>query len=172
MFEVWFSRHLKPALFARLVPDAATRALLAPGDIAENLAAIEKPDSRFGPNRLQGRDTLLLASLAEAYRDCIIRLGTDPASWAWGRLHHGYFEHPLASVLGTGTATSFDIGPLPKGGSASTPMHTGYRPSDFRITHGASVRIVMDVGGWDNSLCLNGPGQSGDPRSPHYADLA
>ena len=30
----------------------------------------------------------------------------------------------------------------------------------------------MDVGGWDNSLCLNGPGQSGDPRSPHYADLA
>ena len=65
-----------------------------------------------------------------------------------------------------------DVGPLPKGGSGSTPMHTGYRPSDFRITHGASVRLVMDVGEWDNSVCINAPGQSGDPRSPHYGDLA
>jgi len=28
------------------------------------------------------------------------------------------------------------------------------------------------VGDWDRSLCLNYPGQSGDPRSRHYADLA
>jgi penicillin amidase len=37
---------------------------------------------------------------------------------------------------------------------------------------GASVRLVMDVGDWDRSLWINAPGQSGDPRSPHYADLA
>ena len=35
-----------------------------------------------------------------------------------------------------------------------------------------SVRLVMDVGAWDNSVCINVPGQSGDPRSPHFADLA
>ena len=29
----------------------------------------------------------------------------------------------------------------------------------------------MDVGGWDDSLAMNAPGQSGDPRSPHYDDL-
>jgi penicillin amidase len=51
-------------------------------------------------------------------------------------------------------------------------MHTGYRPSDFRCNWGASVRMVMDVGEWDNSLCINAPGQSGDPGSPHYGDLA
>ena len=39
------------------------------------------------------------------------------------------------------------------------------------MTHGASVRMVMDVGEWDNSLIINTPGQSGDPTSPHYADL-
>jgi penicillin amidase len=27
-------------------------------------------------------------------------------------------------------------------------------------------------GDWDNSVCINAPGQSGDPRSAHYADLA
>jgi penicillin amidase len=51
-------------------------------------------------------------------------------------------------------------------------MHTGYRPSDFRTVAGASVRIVMDVGAWDESRWINAPGQSGDPRSPHYRDLA
>jgi penicillin amidase len=100
--------------------------------------------------------------------DCRARLGADPARWSWGKLHHGYFEHTLATV-----AKGFpDVGQLPKGGSSQTPMNAGYRISDFRVTSGASFRTVIDVGNWDNSRCINAPGQSGDPRSPHYADLA
>jgi penicillin amidase len=34
------------------------------------------------------------------------------------------------------------------------------------------VRVVVDVGNWDNSRAVNHPGQSGDPASPHYRDLA
>jgi penicillin amidase len=30
---------------------------------------------------------------------------------------------------------------------------------------------VLDVGEWDQSLALNSPGQSGDPRSAHFGDL-
>ena len=37
---------------------------------------------------------------------------------------------------------------------------------------GPSVRVVIDVGNWDNSRAVNHPGQSGDPDSPHYRDLA
>jgi penicillin G amidase len=47
-----------------------------------------------------------------------------------------------------------------------------YRPTDFKVFLGASVRIVVDVGDWDKSQWINAPGQSGDPRSPHYGDLA
>jgi penicillin amidase len=36
---------------------------------------------------------------------------------------------------------------------------------------GASVRLVMDVGAWDNSVAMNSPGQSSDPASAHYRDL-
>ena len=32
--------------------------------------------------------------------------------------------------------------------------------------------MVLDVGDWDNSRTINTPGQSGDPFSPHYRDLA
>ena len=171
LFELWWTKHLKPALFARLVPDAEVRILLAPGDTESILLALENPDHRFGPDPVAARDALLLESLGRAVREGCERMGTDCNGWAWGRLHHGYFEHPLTS-LGPGADPSLDVGPLPKGGSGSTPMHAGYRPSDFRVVTGASFRMVVDLGDWDRSLCVNAPGQSGDPRSPHYRDLA
>ena len=58
------------------------------------------------------------------------------------------------------------------GGSDSTPMNAMYRFTDFRVVLGASIRMVVDVGDWDESVCINAPGQSGDPRSPHYGDFA
>ena len=32
--------------------------------------------------------------------------------------------------------------------------------------------MVLDVGQWDASRTINSPGQSGDPFSGHYRDLA
>ena len=51
-------------------------------------------------------------------------------------------------------------------------MATSYRESDFSLTGGASFRMVLDVGRWDDSRAVNTPGQSGDAASPHYRDLA
>jgi penicillin amidase len=168
LHEVWWSLHLKPALFARLATDEAVRKLLAPGDVEGVLTTLERPDARWGADPKAERDRLLLATLAAAVADLETRLG-PPATWAWGRLHHGYFEHALSRFVGT---TAFDVGPLPKGGSQSSPMHAGYRTSDFRVTHGASFRMVVDLADLDRSVTLNSPGQSGDPRSRHYRDLA
>jgi penicillin amidase len=50
-------------------------------------------------------------------------------------------------------------------------MASGSPRDDFIVRHGASVRMVLDVGAWDNSLIINSPGQSGDAESPHYRDL-
>jgi len=171
LFEVWWMRHLRPRLLAKLARDSALAKLLAPGDIDGMLDALETPDARFGAEPRRERDALLVETLGKAVAECRERLGPVPARWRWGALHHGFFEHALSN-LAAPAAPRMDVGPLPTGGSSSTPMHTGYRPSDFRITHGASVRLVMDVGEWDNSVCINAPGQSGDPRSPHYGDLA
>jgi penicillin amidase len=170
--ELWYSMHLKPALFALLVPDAALRALLMPGDVEGILTALENPDDRFGADPIKARDALLAETLAAAWADALARLGPDPERWQWGQLHHGYFEHPVGPLTDEQTRRTLDVGPLPKGGSASTIMHAAYRTQDFRITMGASVRFVLDVGNWDASLCINAPGQSGDSRSPHYRDLS
>ena len=165
--EVWWSKHLRPAVFAVKVADTAVRALMGLGDVDCILARLEQPEGFFAS--AAARDALLLRTLSAAYAECVARMGEDPALWAWGRLHHGYFEHALAGVTGSDVR---NVGPLPMGGSESTPMNAQYRYGDFRVVLGASFRMVLDVGDWDNSRCINAPGQSGDVRSPHYADLA
>jgi penicillin amidase len=168
--EIWWTKHLKPKLLAQLVPDADLRALILPGDIESFLRALENPDGRFGSEAERARNALIRETIAEALVDCRQRLGENPGLWQWGRVHHAFFEHPLAAVVPSTQA--WNIGPFSHGGSGTSPMHTGYRPSDFRTMQGASVRIVVDVGDWDQSRCINAPGQSGDPRSPHYRDIA
>jgi len=50
-------------------------------------------------------------------------------------------------------------------------MARGVNPArNFNVMHGASYLFVADVGAWDNSRVLLLPGQSADPRSPHYRD--
>lgn len=172
LFELWFAKHLKPTLFKLLVPQAHLRALLVPGDIEGILETLEHPDERFGADPRAARDRLLRDTLGAAYRDAVERLGAYPARWQWGQLHHGYFEHPLGPLMKPDAKAQYDIGPLAKGGGSATVMLASYRPKDFRVTIGASVRFVLDVGSWDASFCINAPGQSGDSRSTHYGDLA
>ncbi|MBW2527363.1 MAG: penicillin acylase family protein, partial [Deltaproteobacteria bacterium] len=57
------------------------------------------------------------------------------------------------------------------GGSEDTVCKTMWRGSSFLQLSGASFRVVIDVGAWDESRAMNAPGQSGEPASPHYRDL-
>jgi penicillin amidase len=171
LFEVWWTHHLKPALLLKAAgDDKALAALLAPGDHETLIAALETPGLFSWLPSADERDACLAATLAGAVAHCGRLMGEDKTGWAWGRLHHGAFPHPLSRVFPN--AGLRDVGPLPKGGSGSTVMNTRYRPGDFRAVVGASFRTVIDVGAWDESVFINTPGQSGDPRSPHYDDLA
>ena len=90
----------------------------------------------------------------------------------WGRLQYILSEHPFAAIVDNATRARINVGPIEKNGSAFVPSASGYRVSDFRQMTGPSVRVVIDVGNLDNSRAVNHPGQSGDPDSPHYRDLA
>ena len=61
--------------------------------------------------------------------------------------------------------------PYPRGGCSDTTNATHSYTRDLRVDNGASYRQVLDVGNWDAATMTNAPGQSGDPRSPFYANL-
>jgi penicillin amidase len=171
LFEVWFARHLGKAFKEAVLSKTGAEAMGAP-DAAVMLDTLEKPDSRFGPNARELRDAVLLGSLAAAFAEMEKLQGPDPKQWQWGKLHHNLPEHALSAAVDEATRARLNVGPLAKSGSAYTPNQSTYRVSDFRHINGPSFRVVVDVGRWDNSRAVNHPGQSGNPDSPHYRDLA
>jgi penicillin G amidase len=168
LFEVWFTNHLRRAVVrAVLSPDAAAR--VGAGDASRVVQVLEGHGSWLAREQ---RDRIIVESLTSALAEVEKRLGPDRARWQWGQLHTALFEHPLAARVDAATRQRLTVGTWPIGGSGSTPMATSYRSTTYQLTGGASFRMVTDVGNWDASVAINTPGQSGDPASPHYRDLA
>ncbi|MGE8616390.1 MAG: penicillin acylase family protein, partial [Achromobacter spanius] len=143
------------------------------GDLStrKTLEKLAVPDTAFGTPPDRGRDALLLQALNDGVQKLRAKLGSDSTQWQWGKLHHIQFEHSLASLLPPDTAKAWGTPRYPVGGDNDTVHRATFRKSDFRQISGASYRQVIDVANWDNSRVQNVPGQSADPRSPHYQDL-
>ncbi|MET0238001.1 MAG: penicillin acylase family protein [Kibdelosporangium sp.] len=174
--EIWLMKYLSPAFANEVLPPPAAEIVVLP-DIQVLLDAMENPEEWFGPGGTQMRDRLLLDTLALAYQDTSARLGTDPRTWKWGDLQSTTFRHPATALVDEATAKKWTVGPLRRGGSWNTVNISVYNPFDgfgvpFDQWGGPSFRMALDVGNWDASRAVNTPGQSGDPNSPHYRDLA
>ena len=99
-------------------------------------------------------------------------MGYEIDDWKWGKIHHVQFRHglsvkaPLDKIL--------NVGPYPIGGDTDTVCQTAYNPSaPYHATeYCPSIRLIMDVGEWDNSLIISPPGQSGVLGSKYYSDMA
>jgi penicillin amidase len=107
-------------------------------------------------------DSMLLGAL----RDIEPQLKTlspdgDETKLRWGSVHLARFRHPLSS--------QYDLPPASRSGDGNTVNATG--GANFLQSAGASFRQVIDLANFDRSIVTNVPGQSGDPRSPHYSDL-
>lgn len=172
LFEVWIANHLGPELLKTAAPKAAD--LIAPeaSGISAMVALLEAPDATLGTEPAAARDRILRDSLGSAVADVAGKLGDDSTTWRWGRLHVAKFDHALMPLADKATATQLSVGPLAYGGAGNVPRAATYRRSDYRLIAGASFRMVLDVGNWDASRTINSPGQSGDPFSGHYRDLA
>ncbi len=171
LFEIWWSRYLG-YLFKETVLGRPAALTMGATDTSVLLDGLEKPDLVFGIDAAAKRNWVLLTSLTLAWIDTGKLLGIDPEKWQWGKLHHTLLAHPFADALDAATRARLNVGPFPKHGSASTPNQSSYSANDFLQVGGPSFRLVVDVGNWDNSRAINVPGQSGDPDSPHYRDLA
>ena len=169
LFEIWYQEYLRPGIVQEILPEEAAEHVES-GDARVTLELLENPDERFGDNPEEIRNEVLLTTLNDAIDDVTERLGEDMDEWRWGDLKHSYLEHSLSDMVDETQEENMNIGPLPRGGSGDTVGASGY-DADFNQTHGATFRLIVDVGEWDNSVAMNSPGQSGDPDSKFYDNL-
>ncbi|MHA6601820.1 penicillin acylase family protein [Corynebacterium coyleae] len=86
----------------------------------------------------------------------------------WGDVHMRYADHAFADLLIEAGVEEKLVrsGEYEVPGSGETVGLAGYASTgDYRQIYGSSFRVAIDVGEWDNSIALNGPGQSGDLSS-------
>lgn len=168
VYVAWEDR-VRDAVYALSVPPEG-REHLPSVPLRRTLDWLLAPDARFGADPARGRDSVLVASLGEAVADLTRKLGPEMEGWRYGQpgYKHALLRHPLSAAVDPETRARLEVGPAPRGGYGNTVNSTGGGDNQ---TSGASFRIVADVGAWDLSVGTNNPGQSGDPASPHYADL-
>jgi penicillin G amidase len=168
IYLAW-EKKISAEMVLRVVPDNAKKYIKSI-PLSKVIDWTSSAGPVFGGNPKAGRDQFLIGSLEQAVKGLETKLGTDKTKWQLGQpsYHHTLIKHMLSNVINDITRKLLDAGPLPRGGSASTPGVTGNADNQ---THGASFRIVTDVSNWDKAMFTNTPGQSGDSRSEFYKNL-
>ena len=167
IYFVWEERALQLLVGSKIAGPLAVEYARWGGDVL--VPALTHPGRPwFGQNAAKDRDGLLIEALAAAVKELKQKCGNDMSQWAWGSLHSATFEHPLA--VNAQMASLLNVGPISRDGYGLTPLSTGGK--GFSQTVGATFREVMDVSDWDRSVATSAPGQSGQPGSPHFSDLA
>jgi penicillin amidase len=98
----------------------------------------------------------------------------DAAGWSWGEAHAARHRHrPLSRQ--PWLAPWFDFA-LPSAGGTYTVNAGRYdfndRAEPLANHHGASLRMLSDLGNPDASLFIHSGGQSGNPLSAHYKSFS
>jgi penicillin amidase len=128
--------------------------------LAELLQDPKNPwwDNRSTPTVVEDRDMILRASLAAAYDRTVKTLGNPGPAWRWDRNRFANIYHLLR---------------LPALSRLRIPMQGGpgtLSPSAGDGTHGASWRMVVELGPEVRAWGTYPGGQSGNPMSARYAD--
>ena len=167
IYFVWEQKAVQLLVGDKVTGPLAAEYAAREGDVL--VPALTHPGAPwFGPNSVKERDSLLIAALTAAVKELKEKCGSDMSRWTWGSVHSATFHHPLA-VDGYMAAT-LNVGPIPRDGYGLTPLSTGGK--GFSQTVGATFREIMDVSDWDKSEATSAPGQSGQPGSRHFSDLA
>jgi penicillin amidase len=123
---------------------------------------------------VETRDDIMVRSFSEAYLDTVAALGKDRTNWKWGDLHKALFVSNPLGLSGIGLIENMvNRGPFAASGSTGTVNNTvWYTDSgDFSVKWVPSMRMIVDLSDFTNSVTIHTTGQSGHPYSQHYDDM-
>lgn len=169
IYAMW-ERHILSSARKKFIPPQLRDLTELDLQLVKVIEWLKNPDEKFGSDPLKDRDKFLRETFESAVSELKNKLGDSVDNWEYGqaKYKHASIESPAAGLLNAQVKSKVDIGPLPRGGNGYTPNSTGNNDNQ---SHGATFRIITDVGDWDNTLMTNSPGQSADPLSPYYDNL-
>ena len=168
LYAAW-ERQLLTRTAERALP-GPVRAPLRTVALSRTVQWLTAADTVLGWDPVPVRDSLVRQAFEAAVADLGRRFGRDIGGWRYGdaRFHHARIAHVFDPLVSDSLRPWLSPGPLPRGGYANTLNATGNGDNQ---TSGPSLRVVIDLADWDRAIASNTPGQSGDPRSPWYANL-
>lgn len=115
-------------------------------------------DVRATKDVVEDRDTILRQSLAAGYGDLLTQYGAAGAAWRWSNVRHSNIWHLLR--IPALSRLNVEVPSAP----------STLSPSSGDGTHGASWRMVVDLGPEVRAWGIYPGGQSGNPASSRYDD--
>jgi penicillin amidase len=144
-------------------------------EVVEKL--VKQPNSPWWDNQktreVENRDEIFRQAFADAVEELESTLGKDFRNWRWGDLHTITFPNQTLGKSGIAPIEKlFNRGPFPTAGGGSIVNATNWNAAESYIANWLpSMRMVVDLADWDNSVSIHAPGQSGHAFHRHYDDM-
>ena len=139
---------------------------------------VKQPNNLWWDNRntpeVENRDQIFEQALVEAVDELENSLGNNPEKWTWGELHQISFRNPTLGKSGVALIERlFNRGTYATAGNGETVNANRWKAnqSSFEVTHIPSLRMIVDLGKFDNSKAIHSTGQSGHAFNRHYTDM-
>lgn len=169
-------------LVDNLYSDQLGEEVQADGDSREMWATfllMEEPDNAWWDDIatedvVETRDDILVRSFREGYANTIAALGENRNDWRWSELHTATFVSNPLGLSGIGLIENIvNRGPFATSGSTDTINANRWTVSsgDFTVSSLPSMRMIVDVGDFTQSVTVHTTGESGHPYSQHYDDM-
>jgi penicillin amidase len=171
LFQVWLAElgeRMYPRAYYDVRPAADPRVLLA-------MLRGEGEMARYcGPHLQRDCARHVAESFTETIATLRTRYGSELSDWRWGERNRAWFGHALfGGIPGLGKLVDLK---LAREGSAETINLSGASydadSGEYLTTIGPSLRALYDLAEPERSRFIVTPGQSGNPLSARYRDLA
>jgi penicillin amidase len=173
IFAAWL-RELDRALFAKKLGDAFPDYWAPRPQVVQEILTEHRDWCMPDGGKPGDCDAVLAASLRAALSQLAARYGDDVGGWTWREAHFAAFANQFwANVPLLGDLTEFHI-PTDGGSDTINRGEMDYRndKAPFEERAGPGLREIVDLAAPDQARFLTTPGQSGNPLSLHYGDLA
>lgn len=139
--------------------------------LAQNPEAIWWDDQRT--TKVESQSDILLTAVEETVEWFKENHGDNMNDWTWGSLHTATFISNPLGLSGIGPLeNTVNLGPFPVDGGIGTVNANGWSwGNPAGVTGHVSMRMIVDMANFDDSLAVLPTGQSGHPTSPHYDDM-